>query len=62
LVAAVAVPGAAALFFREHPVLAALDGELLVLVTAFLEKVWDKLEVQYVDYVAKWHHPRSSLS
>lgn len=58
VVAAVAVPGTAALFFRDHRVLAALGGELLVLVTAFIGKVWDKLEAEYIDYVAKWASPK----
>jgi hypothetical protein len=49
LVAAVAVPTSAVVFFHNHPVIAAIGGESLVFVTAFLAKVWDKLETQYVD-------------
>ena len=58
LVAAVAVPTGAAAFFHNHPVIAGFGGESLVFVTAFVAKVWDKLETQYVDAVAKWTGPR----
>jgi len=58
LVAAVAAPSGAAFFFREHPVLAAIGGELLVMVTAFVVRIWDKLEAQYVDSVAEWTSPK----
>ena len=58
LVGTVAVPPSALIFLKHHQVTAAIGGESLVFVTAFVAKVWDKLETQYVDAVAKWTDPR----
>jgi energy-coupling factor transporter ATP-binding protein EcfA2 len=57
LVGTALVPGAVS-FGRKHWFIAAMGGESLVIVTAFIAKVWDKLETQYVDAVAKWTDPK----
>lgn len=54
---AVTAPVGAAAYFKDHSITAAALAELVVFATAFIIKVWDKMETQYVDAVAKWASP-----